>query len=150
MVETTGNYGRFYRLLGEMPGMDKEELKKQLVSQWSNGRTESLREMSQSEYRRMCDELQSTLEHQGGTRGRAFVAERRYRRSVCLRLLQKVGVDTTEWDAVNRYCMSPRIAGKAFRELTLEELDRLSLKLRVIQRKKAAGVETPTHGEERE
>ena len=65
-----------------------------------------------------------------------FNALRRHKRSICLRLLQKIGVDTTEWNAVNSYCKSPKIAGKVFRDLSLDELDELSLKLRMILKKK--------------
>ncbi|MBQ7553085.1 MAG: hypothetical protein IJT46_01840 [Bacteroidaceae bacterium] len=130
------NFGRFYGLLKLMPGMDKDELKQQLVSQWTCGRTESLREMTQHEYHKMCDHLEYTLREQGNNDKEAFKALRRHKRSICLRLLQKIGVDTTEWNAVNSYCKSPKIAGKVFGDLSLEELDELSLKLRIILKKK--------------
>ena len=65
-----------------------------------------------------------------------FVEQRRKSRSVCLRLLQKIGVDTTDWSAVNGYCKSPKIAGKVFAELDIEELQQLSKKLRMILKKK--------------
>jgi len=129
-------FGRFYGLLKLMPGMDKDELKEQLVSQWTCGRTVSLREMTQHEYHKMCDHLDYTLRQQGNNDKEAFKALRRHKRSICLRLLQKIGVDTTEWDQVNSYCKSPKIAGKVFRDLSLDELDELSLKLRMILKKK--------------
>ena len=50
MSGQVNNFARFYGLLKLMPGMDKDELKQQLVSQWTCGRTESLREMTQHEY----------------------------------------------------------------------------------------------------
>ena len=131
------NFGRFYGLLKLMPGMDKEELKQQLVSQWTCHRTESLREMTQHEYHKMCDHLDYTLKQLGKNDKDTFNDLRRHKRSICLRLLQKVGVDTTEWDAVNSYCKSPKIAGKVFRDLGLGELDDLSLKLRMILKKKS-------------
>lgn len=61
--------------------------------------------------------------------------ERRQARSVCLKLMQQTGVDTTDWDTVNRFCMSPKIAGVEFRELDIEDLGRLSSKLRMILKK---------------
>lgn len=131
------NFGRFYGLLKLMPGMDKEELKQQLVSQWTCHRTESLREMTQHEYHKMCDHLEYTLREQGNNDKEAFKALRRHKRSICLRLLQKIGVDTTEWNAVNSYCKSPKIAGKVFGDLSLDELDDLSLKLRMILKKQS-------------
>ena len=131
------NFARFYGLLKLMPGMDKEELKEQLVSQWTCGRTVSLREMTQHEYHKMCDHLEYTLREQGNNDKEAFKALRRHKRSICLRLLQKIGVDTTEWNDVNSYCKSPKIAGKVFRDLSLDELDDLSLKLRMILKKQS-------------
>lgn len=52
------NYARFYVLLNRLPTVDKDELKASLVSQYTGGRTESLREMTEKEYDAMCDELQ--------------------------------------------------------------------------------------------
>lgn len=37
------NYARFYILLNRLPTEDKDELKASLVSQYTGGRTESLR-----------------------------------------------------------------------------------------------------------
>ena len=37
---------------------------------------------------------------------------------------------------INDYCRSPKIAGVPFRELDIEALDKLSIKLRVILKKK--------------
>ena len=65
-----------------------------------------------------------------------FAEQLRKSRSVCLGLLQKIGVDTTCWQAVNDYCKSPKIAGKVFAELDIEELQQLSKKLRMILKKK--------------
>ena len=66
-----------------------------------------------------------------------FYEERRQWRSVVLKLLQKYGVDTTDWDRVNAFCRDPRIAGKVFALLSIAELEQLSVKLRVKLRKKS-------------
>ena len=66
-----------------------------------------------------------------------FYEERRQWRSVVLKLLQKYGVDTTDWDRVNAFCRDPRIAGKVFALLSIAELEQLSVKLRVMLRKKS-------------
>ncbi|MCR5333579.1 MAG: hypothetical protein K6E45_01500 [Bacteroidaceae bacterium] len=131
------NYARFYGLLKLMPGMDKEELKQQLVMYWTMGRTDSLREMTQHEYHKMCDELNYTLKKQVQDDKNTFDALRRQKRSTCLRLMQKIGVDTTDWNAVNSYCRSPKIAGTVFKNLSLDELDELSMKLRMILKKQS-------------
>lgn len=127
------NYARFYVLLSRMPAPDKEELKASLVSQYTAGRTESLREMTAKEYDAMCDALQQA---DSGYKAREIArAELRRRRSAVLHQLQLMGIDTTDWDRVNAYCQQPRIAGKEFRRLTVDELDTLSIKLRIIRRK---------------
>lgn len=41
------NYARFYVLLNRLPTVDKDELKASFVSQYTGGRTESLREMTE-------------------------------------------------------------------------------------------------------
>ena len=52
------NYARFYILLNRLPTEDKGELKASLVSQYTGGRTESLREMTVNEYDAMCEDMQ--------------------------------------------------------------------------------------------
>ena len=127
------NYARFYTLLNRLPTTDRDELKATLVSQYTGGRTESLREMTTKEYDTMCDAMQQMA---GGYRAReSYREELRRKRSAVLKQLQKIGVDTTDWNRVDAYCMNPRIAGKEFRKLTAEELDTVNIKLRIIQRK---------------
>lgn len=132
------NYSRFYVLLSRMPVIDREELKNGLVSQFTNGRTDSLREMTDREYNAMCDQLQNQVEN--GHEREKYREELRRRRSTVLHLLQKLDIDTTDWERVNAYCLHPRISGKEFRKLTLEELELLSIKLRMIYRKKETKV----------
>ena len=59
----------------------------------------------------------------------------RRKRSLCLNLMQKLGIDTSDWARINDFCSNPRIVGKAFRQITVDELDELAVKLRSIQRK---------------
>lgn len=127
------NYARFYTLLNRLPTTDRDELKAALVSQYTGGRTESLREMTTKEYDAMCDAMQQTA---GGYRVREIYREElRRKRSAVLKQLQKMGIDTTDWNRVDAYCMNPRIAGKKFSKLTVEELETVNIKLRIIQRK---------------
>ena len=127
------NYARFYVLLNRLPAPDRDELKAQLVSQFTGGRTESLREMTDKEYDALCDELQRL---DANRRARElYRAELRRRRSTALHLMQKLGIDTTDWKRVDAYCLHPRLAGKEFQRLTVDELEALSIKLRIILRK---------------
>ena len=115
-------YGRFYSLLKQLPGADKETL----VYQYTHGRTVHLREMTSKEYAAMC----ASLEDHTGWR-----AQVKKKRSLCLKLMQQVGVDTTDWQRINDFCRNPKIAGKEFGRLGVKELEALSVKLRAIERK---------------
>ncbi len=140
MGQEVSNYARFYLLLDRLPGTgDREETKRSLVSQHTGGRTDSLRSMTRAEYDACC----ATLERITGDRDR-----QRRLRSETLRLMQKMGVDTTDWTRVNSLCMDRRIAGKPFGRLTNEELESLSRKLRGIRRKGGfrSRKEEPGHG----
>ena len=134
MAQEVTNFARFYAVLGRMEfasGDLCEEIRRGFVRQFSLGRTDSLREMTSVEYKTLCSELERTV----GISRQKYVDELRRSRSVCLRLMQKIGVDTTDWTRVNEFCRHPRIAGKPFARITLEELEHLALKLRSIQRK---------------
>jgi len=110
------NYAAFYALLKRMPEMDKESL----VLQWTDGRTSSLREMTEAEYNMMIRELRGTVED---------LEAKRKARSAVLKQLQLYGVDTSDWSIVDRFCSSPKIAGKPFRYLSTPELKCLRRKL---------------------
>ena len=132
MQEVT-NFARFYSILKRVPKIgDNEYLKKEMVSVATGGRTESLKEITRKEY----DDLCNLLEKRFPEKRNIYVEQRRKKRSSCLKLLQKIGVDTTNWTAINNYCKSPKIAGKVFAELDIEELQQLSKKLRMILKKK--------------
>ncbi len=127
------NYARFYVLLNRLPTTDREELKASLVSQYTGGRTESLREMTVKEYDAMCEAMQQMDKNY---KVREIYREQlRRKRSTVLKLMQKHGINTTDWDRVDAFCLNPRISGKRFARLTTEELDTVAIKLRVIQRK---------------
>lgn len=127
MKQKIDNFGRFYTAIRELDRIgDRDEVKEALVRQYTNGRTGSLREMTPREYTRCCKDL----ERQNSDRETL-----RKERSVTLHLLQKLGVDTTDWNRVNRFCEDKRIAGKEFARISIEELRELRIKLRAIDRK---------------
>lgn len=124
MTKTTRSYGRFYGALNAIAaGGERDEMKKLLVRQYTGGRTESLREMSDDEYLRCC----RALEQRGRDEGLL-----RRERSVTLKLMQQMGVDTTDWGRVNLLCRHPRIAGKDFYNIEAGEHPGLRRKLRAI------------------
>ena len=85
-----------------MPTIDKDELKIDLVRQYTNNRTDSLKEMTDKEYDAMCDGMQR---QSNGYKAREIAREElRRKRSAALHLLQKHGIDTTDWNSVNAFC----------------------------------------------
>ena len=129
-MEKGFNYARFYTLLKKLPGADKETL----VEQYTNGRTTHLRETTQQEYNKMCRDMEQVAGYDEFVEG--IRRQLRRKRSVCLKLMQQLGIDTTSWNRVNAFCEDARIAGKAFRYISIDELEALAVKLRAIKRKK--------------
>lgn len=127
MKQQVTNFGRFYTAIRALnPIGDRDDVKKSIVYQYTNGRTDSLREMSRAEYDKCCEDL----ERKTGQKD-----ELRKERSATLKLMQKMGVDTTDWNRVNLLCRDTRIIGKDFYYITAEEHRELRRKLRSIERK---------------
>ncbi len=116
------NYAIFFALLKQLQGVTKEEL----VLQWTEGRTDSLRDMDDAEYNAMIRAMKGEATDD---------AARKRARSAALKQMQRYGVDTSDWDAVDRFCSSPKIAGKKFSHLTIGELQALRRKLLSMQNK---------------
>lgn len=127
MKQEITNFARFYASFNQLPyNGDREEIKKSIVLQYTWNRTDSLKEMTRKEY----DECCAALERISGRKD-----ELRKKRSICLKLMQQIGIDTTDWARINDFCTNPRIAGKPFVRINPEELDGLTVKLRSIKRK---------------
>lgn len=127
MKQQVSNFGRFYTAIREMnPIGDRDEVKRSIVLQYTDGRTESLREMTWAEYDRCCADLE---------RGTGSREKLRKERSATLHLMQRMGVDTSDWERVNTLCRDPRIAGKDFRRIADDEHPELRARLRAIGRK---------------
>ncbi len=129
MIDQKRNYARFYALMRHMPNADKETL----VAQYSNGRTTHLREMSDWEYRAMCEGMERVAgDHE---RREALRRALKSKRSAALHQMQLLGINTADWQSVDAFCRNKRIVGKNFRELSGEELEALTNKVRIILRK---------------
>ena len=142
MAQEVTNFARFYALFNKLPCTgDREEFKKSIVLQYTWNRTDSLKEMTAKEYEACCTALEK-LSGQDEWRQK-LREELRRKRSLCLNLMQKLGINTSDWARINDFCSNPRIAGKAFRQITVDELDELAVKLRSIQRKGLCGHKAP-------
>ncbi len=141
------NYAWFYSLLKEMPcSGDKEELKTQLVWQFSNLRTESLKELTSKEYFSMCNHMQLEVNKEKSKKPKAPLSieqlEMKQARSAVLKRIQQLGVDTTDFGNVDNFCLNKKIAGKVFRKLTFDDLKALIPKLEAIIYKDKASATT--------
>ena len=145
MAQQVTNFGRFYTAIRKLSGIgDRDDFKRQMVSQFTNGRTDSLREMTRTEYDRCCTDLERKAGGQD---------ELRKERSKTLKLMQQMGVDTTDWGRVNLLCRDTRIIGKEFYHITADEHRELRRKLKSIERKggiRHKPVEMPQQSKERQ
>lgn len=127
MAQQVTNFGRFYSAFHKLTiHGEPDEAKRQFVLQYTTGRTDSLKEMTRKEYTDLC----IAIEEMNGTKD-----ELKRRRSIALKLMQELEVDTTDWAQINDFCRHPRISGKAFGQLSIDELMELATKLRAIRGK---------------
>lgn len=123
---TKTSFARFYAMLAQMPGVDKEDL----VWQYSGLLTTSLREFHERNpigYARMISDMQHTIDAMNKRTPKKpaideKTAELKRLRSAVLHRLQKHGIDTTDWSRVNAFMRQSRIAGKTLGEMTIDEL----------------------------
>lgn len=127
------SYARFYALLKQIQG-DSEQIKETLVLRFTKGRTDSLRQMRRDEYEMMCEAMEAEIEHPGLST-EEFHRERKRLRSAVLHRMQRLGIDTSDWDVVDTFCLNTRIAGKEFARLSLAELEILISKLEAMRHK---------------
>lgn len=121
-----GRYGRFFALIkGKENLIDREEL----ALQFSDGRTTSFTGLTDQEFNEMCDCIeQRQLEDRN-----SYKEQLRRARASVLKRIGKLGINTFDnWDEVNAFLMSPKIAGKLLYEMTLQELKDLTRKLEAI------------------
>lgn len=118
------NYKKFHALLRLHPHIDKDEL----VLQFTDGRTTHLTQMTGQEYMQMLGALE-----EASAPSRAEL--KRWRSSALLRI-GRLGINTIDnWDGINAFVSSKKIAGKPFYELTVSDLRQLVRKLESIERK---------------
>ena len=117
-------------------GIDDEQ-KRAILLDLTDGRTNTTKELTYSEAMYLCGYLNGAKKENRDL----TITEReiRRRRSAVLKRVLRIGIDTTDWGAVNAFCLDVRIAGKKFRELDGEELLLLIPKLESILKKKEDG-----------
>lgn len=133
MKTKPSSYSRFYALLAKMGG-DRNVIKETLISRFTDGKTTSLREMNATQYNAMCEAMEAELAHPGLS-AEEHRRELKRLRSAVLHRMQKLGIDTASWSAVDAFCLQPRIAGKKFAQLDHAELEVMIAKLGAMRRK---------------
>lgn len=132
------NYKRFYALLKQHPAADKDSL----VMEFTGERTTSLREMTDREFASLCDALQYGA---GQEYTRSGMTELKAARSAALLRMGRLGINTVDnWDGIDQFCLSGKIAGKRFAQLTVGELRDLTAKLEMIRRRGGLKARTET------
>lgn len=125
--KNNSRYGRFWVLMkGREHMIDKDEI----VMQFTDGRTTHLSEMTAAEYNEMCAALE------GRFNKAAYEQQLKKARSAVLLRVGRLGINTIDnWDEVNAFLLSPKIAGKLLYEMNLEEMKELTRKLEAIIKK---------------
>lgn len=113
-------------------GLTDDE-KKHMISELTNGRTTSTADLSTNEGIYLAGFLSGASTSTIKEKSESII---RLQRSAVLKRLQQIGVDTSNWKAVNSYLSDKRIAGKMLYEMTSDELTALIPKLESIKRKK--------------
>lgn len=142
------DYSDIWAMLGRLSvesDLEPKEIKESMVYNLTSGRTVRLSELSTPELGTLRKGLRKALGQGSDASGRRDPSRARQRSRV-LALLTKYGIDTKDWEAINAFCLSPRIAGKAFAELTRDELTALAKKMHAILRKSAKRAEKTAEG----
>lgn len=104
-----------------------EDTYRNMITGLTGGRTNSTKDLTIEEAKKLMDYISGKDESQGYSLKR--------QRSAVLARLTTLGIDTTDWNRVNAFLGDSRIAGKPFYKLTYDELINLIAKLESIIKK---------------
>ena len=147
-MKEKNDYSDIWAMIGKLSvesDLEPKEIKESMVYNLTGGRTVRLSELSTPELGTLRKGLRKALGQGSDASGRRDPSRARQRSRV-LALLTKYGINTKDWDAINAFCQSPRISGKAFAELTRDELTALAKKMHAILRKSAKRAEEAAPG----
>ena len=92
-LDKPDNYAAFYGLLNRLPTSDRDALKENIVSQYTGGRTTSLRDMTLKEYSAAVSAMQKLVPPTYQEQLRKIL---RQKRSAVLHQMQLLGIDTAD------------------------------------------------------
>lgn len=125
---STGLIGHLHGLYARY-GLD-EETRRGMILDLTKGRTDSTRDLTYSEGQYLSGYIQGAV-HENRDLSVGERGIKRQRSGVLVRL-QKLGIDTTDWDSVNACLCDKRIAGKPLYKLNSEELQAVIRRLEQI------------------
>lgn len=112
-------------------GID-EQSRREVIYRFTNGRTQSVRDLNLQELKGLCSKLSS----------RNFIKNvepntellKKKKRSIVLKLATKVGIHNTEnWENFNHFMLHSSILKKQLNAYQLDELDQLIRQFRAIE-----------------
>ena len=113
-----------------------EDQRRAMIYELTDGRTNSTKDLTYSEAQYLSGFLNGAAQMAENVGKQMEEKAMKRMRSAVLKLLQQVGIDTTDWERVNAFLKDKRIAGKPLYSLDYEELQGLIPKLESIKRKK--------------
>jgi len=130
-MEVKNKFGRFWVLLRFIPNITKEEM----IWSYSNMLTTSLKDFATLKPE-MFNKMLEDMEKMATVKSNDFVnLEIKKYRSACLLRMQKIGINTADWKAVNVFLENKKIAGEPLWKLSVEQMKTLICKLESIYAK---------------
>lgn len=122
--KNNSRYARYFCLIkGREHLIDKDDI----VMQFTEGRTTHIGEMTNAEFHEMCDAIEGRFNRS------VYEQQLKKSRSAVLLRVGRLGINTIDnWDEVNAFLLSPKIAGKLLYEMSVEEMKALVKKLEAI------------------
>lgn len=128
------SYQRFFALLRRVGyDGDLEDVRREMVRGISDGRTDSLRDLSALEYRELCDRLERTLPSR--PRIDKMDTERKKWERAVYAVMSSIGVDIRNRSAVRSFLSARTIGCTNLDALDAEEMRGLFLQLKKIESK---------------
>lgn len=110
-----------------------DEMRHDIVHNYTNGRTNSTRQLSESELNGLMWRFQSQLQSVNNSAVQEL--ERKQKRSTVLAIAQRCGIHSgTSFDKFNSFMMNKSVHKKELHKYTLEELDELIKQFRGLER----------------
>ena len=113
-----------------------EEQRRAMIYELTDGRTNSTKDLTYAAAQYLSGFLNGAAQMADNIGAELEKKAMKRMRSAVLKRLQQIGIDTTDWDKVNAFLSSKKIAGKPLYNLGYDELQALIPKLESIKKKR--------------